>query len=285
MKPFNALTRHSTTLALALALAFALLFNTASVQASCDRKAREVDYFGDPVTVYVSAQQWSEVVFPELIVGDLAENREELELRRPQTFLDRIYLQSSSETYVGSVFVHGQSGTTYHLRVLARTGCADSTIKLVTYDEEAANALRVAAGEPSESTTRQFKLTEMLQRNEVPRGFHRNVIEGSERERLIYRQGPVDLFIKEIWEGRQTTGMIIHAVNNGRTPYRVAIENIDYANPKIKAVFGEVREVSMLPIDMRLGPKPEYAADLYQTTNQGLIFIVSKRERRTHVSR
>lgn len=268
-----------------IALTSSLLLGGMEANAFCERKARTVEYYGEPITVYVSDGQWSEMVFPEQLVGNLAENKEELEIRRPPNFLDRIYLQSSSDTYVGSVFVHGLSGETYHLRVLSRAGCADSTIKVVTYNEDEAEAQQIAEGKPSQSTSSKYKLTEMMQRNELPRGFHRNVPQSTERDRLIYRQGPVDFYLKEVWEGRKTTGLILHVVNNGRTPYRVAIENIDYANPKVKEALGDVREVSMLPIDMTLGPKPEYAADLYHVTNQGLVFVVSTKERKSRVSR
>lgn len=249
----------------------------ASAVHACHRQERSLTYHGSPATVYASPNQWAEVVFPEILVGELVENRQGIEVRRPPNFRDRAYIQVSDGAYFGSVFVHGISGSTFHLRVLAREGCADSTVRIVTYAEDVSQ--KDAAPASTSTSTQQRTLMEtMLAGEQPPRGFHKDHLEGSPYERLVFRQGPISFYVKEVWQGRRQTGTILLVENDGRTPYRVAIEAINYASPELRQLFGRVREVAMLPSDLTLGPAPAFAADIYNPRHRGMILIVSEKE-------
>jgi hypothetical protein len=236
-----------------------------------------VTYFGDPLRIYASASQWAEVVFPEPLVGDLIETPEGIQLRLPPNFRDRAYFQVSTDDYAGSVFLHGASGATYHLHVLARPACADATVTLIAQMTDEGDDVPASESNTSASGSGRQLMEIMLRGDKPPRNFHKEYLRGSTHERLVFRQGPISFYIKEVWRGRRQAGIIMLAENDGRTPFRVAIEAINYQSPEINRLFGKVKEIAMLPPDLQLGPAPQFAADIYNPQHQGLIFIVSER--------
>lgn len=252
-------------------------------EAGCVRKARTITYHGSPANVFASPDQWAELVFPQTLVGELIEQRDGIEVRRPPNFRDRAFVQVTDPTYLGTVFFHDIQGNTYHLRILARRGCADSSVTITRMDEPASSDSSPGQADEGGSASgtqsaRRNLLEAMISGGEPPRGYHKEHLTGPMHDRMVFRQGPVSFYVKEMWVGRRETGTILFVENDGRTPYRVAIEAINYQSPEVRRLLGRVREVSMLPTDLRLGPTPEYAADIYHPTHQGLIFIISERE-------
>jgi hypothetical protein len=261
-----------------------ILLLSSIAQASCDRTQRTQTYYGEAIKVYASEEQWAEVVIPERIIGRLIETPENITYKVTPTFSDRFYVQTQGESYYGTIFIHGESGSTYHIKVLSRLGCADSTVTIkkshdddISDDGNLSQSTRSNSSKSDKSNPPKL-INIMMSGGEPPRGYRKVIPNGGEKEQLVYRQGSISFYLRETWVGRKQNGLILEAINEGRTPFRVAIEAINFTSAEVRKALGRPREASMMPSDMRLGPAPEYAVDLYKPTNKGLIFIVTRAE-------
>ncbi len=259
-------------------LLFLILMGTEiTAYAACDNGLREVYFSDKPKRIYVG-DIWTEVVFPEPIIGRLKQNPEGLDDNKITPFSDRLYFKTSEKTYHGIVFVHGKSGRTYTLKLLARINCPDTIVKAI-------NDLDDVTPDNKEASTKKErrKLMEFMMlgtsNGKPPEGVRIERPKGTKKARLVFRQGSVSFYIEEVWHGRTTVGTILLAENYGRTPYHVAIQSINFSSPALKRAFGRVKEISMVPYDGRLSPAPEFAIDHRSSKHQGLIYIVSKRQR------
>lgn len=260
---------------LILSLTYLAVFNVA--EAACDRVQRTVEFTGKPVVIYSDPDSWPEVVFPEKIAGRLKETPDGLK-DRFAPFSDRIYLKTTNPMYSGYMFVHGQSGKTYTLKILARKGCPDSSVhisKPFIEDEQSPNT----EARPSKLPNGLFERLVRGTPKDKPSGYTEINFNNTLESKLVFRQGPVEFYIQKVWRGRKYSGTVLMAINQGRTPYYIALEAIDFSSPEVRKAIGKVRKIGMQPIDRRLGAAPEYAVDHFNPQNKGLIYIVSERTR------
>lgn len=238
----------------------------------CDRSPRTVEYREMPVTVYISKDQTAEVGFPEeYLEGALPERPSGLIWNR--TRIDnKLTFSTDSEIYHGLFTVHGGSGRTYVLNILARNDCSDSVVRLVEpKPDEPAEEKPKSSGKPPKS------LIEYLITGELPpRNYQRvSYMDKEPSDRLVMEQGSVKFYLVEQFIGPRLIGTTLEVVNTGRSAFRVAIESMDYSAPNIREAFGRVAEITMVPFSRRLGPAPEYISEIYEQSHRGLIHIVS----------
>ena len=263
-----------------LLLGVIIAMSAASAHA-CERAQRNVEFTGVPVTVYADKDSWVEVVFPEKIEGRLKETPKNL-VDHFKPMSDRMYFQTNDPIYTGYVYANAGSGATYNIKVVARPGCPDSTVYI--HKPEPVNDADAVEAASTSSKKGKLGLIEYLYLGKKPHGFREMKVPGNKQQRLVYKQGPVQFYLEKIWQGHRLSGFVLMAENQGRTPYRVAIEAIDYATPEIRRIFGKVRKITMNPTDMRLGPAPMYASDPMHPHNKGLIYIVSEKPNRVTYS-
>lgn len=253
--------------------------------AGCSRGPKTIHWDGDTETLYSSEDQWTEVVFPEELMGKLEEKPNGIEIRavpigadvKDNPLKDRVYVQVQNDTYAGGVYFHGKSGHSFHLRVLARPDCANT--KVTVLDARVDDSRSSGKSKNRSRGSGRMGLIEHLHLGRLPDGFHRQTIEKPKKQRLVFEQGPVAWFLEEIWRGPERTGFILSVVNRDRVPYEVSLQQIDFSHPKIRETFGLVREVAMDPFDRKLGPAPEFAVDELHPENRGLIYIMARRDR------
>jgi len=268
--------RVSRVTAYCLAAALALLSLSAS--ADCERRTRTISYAGDPEKVFISPGQFTEVIFPEELAAVLPERPEGLSFHE-NAFPDRLFFTTEDKAYVGNVILQGASGQSYHLQLLARQGCADTTVTVERAGDSktAKKAKKQGLGDAGPQDRPEVRLLRAMVTDQSLRGFDRREADGELGSRMVYEQGPVALFLHEIYEGRRYTGFILLAVNRGRTPYRVALEALDFQSRRIREAFGRVRKITMEPNDFRLDPAPEFASDAMEASHQGIVYIVSEK--------
>lgn len=247
--------------------------NAHASSGNCDRIQRSESFAGKPLDISVSPDQFTEVVFPDELVGILPEQPEGMRYHETPGFADRLFFSVEETDYRGIVILQAEDGTTYHLRLVATEGCADSTVSLL------GGETKQPSKPPEREQQRGRKLMEYLLLGETPPGYQRERVKGSLNERLVFEQGSVRFFLEEVYKGYNYKGYVLRAVNEGRVPYRVAIEGIDFTDRGLRQQFGRVSEITMQPYDMRLDPAPEYAADVPNSQHQGLVFIVSENRR------
>lgn len=247
---------------------------SADAYAACERMQRSVAYDGRPVDVRVAKGQFTEVIFPEQLVAVLPEKVQGMSYHE-NAFPDRLFFAVDDSAYRGIVILQGQSGSSYHVR-LNGAACGDLTVRI---DERSIEPLRPP---PATAQRAGKKLIEYMLLGETPPAYSRSKVDVPMPERLVLEQGSVKFYIDEIYKGLNYTGIVLLAVNEGRVPYRVALEAIDFSTPELREVLGRVTEITMFPYDFRLSPAPEFAADAAHATHQGLVFIVS--EARRHAS-
>lgn len=253
----------------------ALMFTSAAAAAEpCDRVQRSATWSGAPLEIAVSPDAYTEVVFPEPLAGILPEREEGLRYFE-NPFPDRLFFTVDDPGYNAIAIIQGRTGQSYHLRLDARSGCADSTVTILGRGSATVSAVPEAL----QKTTRR-KLIEYMILGETPQGYARKQITGDFSDREIIRQGSVGIYLTETYRGVNYTGYVLLAVNEGRTPFRVALESIDFAARGFTDSVGVVREITMQPYDFRLGPAPEYAADATNPSHQGLIYLVTDNNRR-----
>lgn len=254
-----------------MGLALALASTTVHA-AACERVQRQVVFAGTPVDVNVAPNQFTEVVFPETLAAVLPEKTEGLQYHE-NAFPDRLFFTVEDPKYRGIVILQGVSGNTYHLRLLGGN-CADLTIH-----GNARSTSEALVAPPASAQKKGRKLIEYMLTGETPPAYSRTQLTDPLPSRLVLEQGSVKFYLSEIYKGLNYTGLVLMAVNEGRVPYRVALEGIDFSTPELRNVLGRVTEITMYPYDFRLGPAPEFAADAAHPSHQGLVFIVSETRR------
>lgn len=250
----------------------ALLVGQTALASTCDREQRQASFSGKPIEIRVAPQQFTEVVFPETLAAVLPEKVEGLRYHE-NAFPDRLFFTVEEADYRGIVILQGVSGDTYHLRLAGGT-CGDLTVHVTS-------GANVAPSAPPPAAQKQGKkLIDYMLLGETPPAYARDKIDTPLPSRLVMQQGSVKFYLSEIYKGLHYNGLVLMAVNEGRTPYRVALEAIDFATPELREVLGRVTEITMFPYDFRLGPAPEFAADAAHPSHQGLVFIVAEAQRR-----
>lgn len=248
-----------------------LLAAASSVGAqTCDRSARESTLGTVPTGIKASTETYTEVIFPEALRGILPETTKGLVFEQNH-LADRLFFQVKDADYNGLITLHGESGESYRIHVQGVESCPDSTVKLNT-----AKAVKESFVKPPKRGVR--PLMEYMLAGKKPPSYALEYFK-PEEQKLLLKQGSVHMYPYAIYNGFNYTGLVLRVVNAGRTPFKVALDEIDYSSPEIIEHFGHVKEISMLPADRLLAPQPEFAAEAYNTPHEGLIFIVSyKRE-------
>jgi hypothetical protein len=263
---------------------FSILASATSFGATCDRNPRVVESDGSIIDIAVYPEQQVLVSFPEEYLLDL--HRERPESLRVLTTQVPFKLQFETEdpAYRGIVKVNGASGTTYTLSLGSRFQCADTVVSIekpisapAAGTPSAPQSPISAGAAPYGSKDKPASLIEYLIRGVVPSGYRRWVAPGAPKEREVFHQGSVNFYLVEQFIGSRFVGTTLEVVNNGRTPYRVAFNQIDFKDPAVRKVLGEVYEITMLPGDGRLQPAPEFVSGSFGSPNRGLLFIVSEK--------
>lgn len=261
----------------------------ASAAMNCDRSPREVSSDEGIIPVYVYPEQQVLVALPESELLDLHRERpESLKILTTQV-PNKLQFEVEDPKYRGIVKINGASGRTYTLELISRFQCSD-TVVTISPSQPAApgNAPASAAistppapagaGQASYgSKSKPVSLIEYLIRGEVPAGYRRWVAPGTSAEREVFHQGSVKFYLVEQFIGTRFVGTTFEVVNEGRQPFRIAFNQIDFNDPAVRKVMGEVYEVTMLPSDGRLQPAPEFVKDSFGSPNRGLLFIVSEK--------
>lgn len=242
-----------------------------SRRVDCARAQRVTQFTGEPTTIYVAKGQFTEVVLDQSIRAILADRNDGMRYQFDEGFADRIIFTITDALYESVVTLRVDGRRSVQLALEARPDCADSTV--FVDNNSTAGAQRAKAAKVERSSNR--LLIEYMWRGEVPTGYSVEDVEGDYAERLVYKQGSVHFYASEIWRGKNFTGVVLEAVNLGRTPFKIAVDAINYADPSLRSAFGNVSYVTMNPPDFRLGPAPEFAADAWHPTNRGLMYIVS----------
>ena len=260
---------------------------SAGFEQGCEREPSVLHYDGHVQNIYASPadgpseRNLVELVFPESLTGVVAERPSGLHIDEVPTpdfataLDDRVFISIDDDTYIGGVYFHTRDGESYYLRILARPGCGNTTVRVVNAranDDDAA----LGSGEPLTRDRGGLGLIEKMYLGELPRGYRRSVVRGPKSDRLVFRQGPISWYLEETWEGRDDTGYILRVINEGRSAFQIALEQIDVDNRIVRERFGRLREATMLPNDRRLGPAPEYAVDEMHPDHEGLIFLVAE---------
>lgn len=252
---------------------FAALLASIQVDA-CNRSPRPVEYLDSPVQVYVSQGQWAEVSFPENSLEAINfENGKNLKWSKTK-LENKLMFSTSSDEYHGFFIVHGQSGKSYLLNLVSKPGCSDSIVNLTNRAEKTEAATSTSTGKVAKKKS----LIQYMIHDDVPSGYRKIAAEGGWPQRLVMETGSVKWYLKEQLVGSRYIGTTLEVINEGRTPFRVDIQNIDYSSPAFKEAFGKVVEVTMNPFNFRLGPSPEYISEVYANTHRGYVYIVSAKE-------
>lgn len=243
------------------------------------RDPRTLSFVGTPVTVYVTKDERTEVVFPETLVGTLPPTQQQTEAGSSPTggidwsrgpANDRIFLMPRIARYNGTMTLHGASGRSYILYIQSS---AQPDISVVIQD--GAVGASKQDDEESKHPTR-GRLIEFLMRGETPPGYSAEVYKGPVERRIVYRQGPLIIYLVASYTSPRYTGLVLIAENTGPAPIFFPINSLDYKSRELKRAFGDVAEVEM--DNMRLGPAPRYRSDSAVATNQSFLYIVSHKQ-------
>lgn len=244
------------------------------------REPRELVYNGAPVTVFISKDKRTEVVFPEKIQGALPPVRanakadevatEGISYTRGPT-LDRVFFLPSIANYQGTITLHGVSGTSY-LIYLRDDKSPDI---LVTFAD---GKLRQEVQDAQAKKTPRHKLMEYMMLGKVPPGYRHKIYSEAIDRRVVYRQGPVMLYLQELFSSPRYNGMVLIAENTGRAPVYFPIESIDFASPDLRKAFGNIQELSI--DNPYLGPHPEYASEAVRAPHQSFVYVQVRKEDR-----
>lgn len=257
------------------ALVAAAITSPAMANSECDRSPRSVVYENTPIDIFISNDtQRAEVTFPEpYLEGIHVEVLEGMDFyRTPHD--NRLAFMSDDPMYTGLVTIHGASKKTYIIRLITRPGCADSQVTienqpLANMAERQAPGQRHAKG-----------LMHYLYDGKVPSGYRKADFSKMSREdRVVFRQGSLEFILQSQYIGPKYVGTTYEVVNRGRTATKVAIDQIDYANPAVREAVGVARQVSMLPSSRILGPDPSFLTEVYADSHRGLLFIVSEKQK------
>lgn len=261
-----------------LIAAIAMAAVSATAWGDCDRVDRTAVYQGTAIPVYAADDQYAEIKFPEALRGLLPEQPGGISINQA-SFKDRIFVRTDEDDkrYNAQVLVQSASGRSYRLQVIERA-CADGTVSVVDQAPTLDDQPTVSPSNGQEPGRQ--RLIKYMIRGATPDGYQIEREEGPPQSRLVLEQGSVAFYLEQVWKGGADTGIVLLAVNRGRTPFRVSIDNIEFGSKAMIDQFGHVREITMMPSDFRLGPAPEFAVDAAHPKNKGLIYIVSNPNRR-----
>ncbi|MGF6282225.1 hypothetical protein ABH908_000290 [Pseudomonas frederiksbergensis] len=255
------------------AMVAAALTTNVYANEECNRSPRSVVYENSPVEVFISNDtQRAEVIFPESeLKGYNPEVREGVEIY-PNPIPNKLAFQSQDPLYTGLVTVDGDSSKSYLIKLITRPGCADSQVTITNGGPADRSQLS------KDSRGRVKGLMNYLYSGKVPNGYRKNDFAKLTRDqRVVFRQGSVEFILQSQVVGPTYVGTTYEVVNNGRTPFKVAIDQIDYSNKDVKASIGIARQAAMLPSSRILGPSPEFISEVYGASHRGLLFIVSEK--------
>lgn len=243
------------------------------------RAPRELVFSGTPVTVFVWFEKRTEVVFPERIVGGLPPTRMEVNGAEAATDgmewskgpnLDRLFLLPLVNGYRGTMTIHGESGRSYILYLVADKS---PDISVVLQDGKVVQEQLVE----QEKKTPRHKLIEWLMRGETPPGYRRTIPTGSIQSRIVYRHGAIILYVTELYDSAKQKGIVMVAENTGKTPVFFPVESIDFASRQSRQALGNVREIS---IDTpHLGPHPEFTSGVLDVPHQSYVYVVTRKSK------
>tara|TARA_R110002124_G_scaffold128157_23_gene288783 strand:+ start:11174 stop:11944 length:771 start_codon:yes stop_codon:yes gene_type:complete len=241
----------------------------------CNRSPRTVVYNNSPVDIFISNDtQRAEVTFPEpYLEGIYVEVTEGMDFYK--TPIDnKLAFVANDPLYTGLVTLDGPSKNTYIIRLITRPGCADSQVTIE-------NQPLVDRSQAATDTQGNVKsLMNYLYDGEVPSGYRKTDFTGiSQNERVVFEQGSLEFVLQSQYVGQRYVGTTYEITNKGRTPTKVAIDQIDYGNPAVRRTLGVARQVSMLPTSRILGPDPAFLTEVYANSHRGLLFIVSEKQR------
>jgi hypothetical protein len=249
-----------------------LMSGVGAAHAECSTADRSAAYAGKPMPFYLAKGAWSLVIFPENLRTILNEHPDGVQYREGY-FHDRLYFTVTDPLYFGNVTIEGVDGKTYELNLLARDGCPDTKLTVL----DSAQQAKAPPPSPLAGTGKERTLMDFMVNGTAPPDYTIEEVQGTPEQRLVYTQGlgTVNFYLDKIYHGYNYTGFVLLAVNQGRSPMRVDIQNIDFGGEALRKVFGRVKQITMEPWDFRLGPSPEYASDSAHPTNQGIVYIVS----------
>jgi len=260
-----------------LTLILAALVCSPTAQAGDYRIPRELVFSGTPLTVYVAFEKRTEVVFPERIIGVLPPTRMVVKENEAPTEgmewnkgpnLDRLFLLPQVEGYKGNMTVHGESGRSYILYLVADPS---PDISVVMLDGKVSQEQQVE----QEKKTPRHKLIEWLMRGETPPGYRRTIPKGSIESRIVYKHGAIVLYVTEIYESAKQKGIVLIAENTGKTPVFFPVESIDFGSRQARQALGNVKEIS---IDTpNLGPHPEFTSGVLDVPHQSYVYLVARK--------
>lgn len=263
---------------IALLAGLSLVSSSFVAAEECSRAPRKANFEDAPVRVYIGPNASTEVAFPETTLeGARPEKPEGLIFSRTK-IPSKLNFSAEDEIYHGLVLIHGTSGRTYMLNLLSRPNCPDTFVQLV--EPEALEPERVASVQQQPSRRPKGLIDYLIDHpadDELPINYRAVKFKGPKEDRKVFEMASLTFYMHKQWVSEQYVGTILEVVNNGRTPFRVDIQNIDYSDPTIREVFGRVRAITMNPFDFRLGPSPEFVSEIYNTTNRGYIYIVSEK--------
>lgn len=267
------LTRSNNLFFRSILLVASLVSTQFSHAEDCDRSPRSKYFTGQPITIYVSPGQRAAVVFPETgLAGADPEHPRDLIVDRSPT-PNKLPITVNDPHYSGLLSVDGMSGTTYQLKLLARPECADSLVTIK--QQELVNKAELAR----DSKGRLKGLMWYLLKGETPNGYRKVEYNNYDpSDLLVFKQGSVEFYLQQQVIGPRFVGTVYKIINRGRTPFRVAIENINYSDARVKEALGIARKIAMLPSDRILGPAPEFISEVYANSHRGILFIVSEKE-------
>lgn len=244
------------------------------------RPPREMVYNGAPVTLFVSKDKRTEVVFPERITGALPPVRANVDANGSATegisytrgpALDRVFFLPSIANYQGTITLHGASGTSY-LIYLRDDKNPDILVTL------ADGKLRQEVQDVQAKKTPRHKLIEFMMAGKVPPGYRHKIYSEPIEKRIVYRQGSVMLYLQEMYSSPRYNGMVLIAENTGRTPVYFPIESVDFASADLRKAFGNVQELSI--DNPYLGAHPEYTSEAAAAPHQSFMYVQIRKEDR-----
>lgn len=257
------------------ALVAAALSPHAFANDECNRSPRSIVYNNTPIDVFISDDtQRAEVSFPEpYLEGIYVEVTEGMDFYRTP-IPNKLAFMATDPLYTGLVTVDGPSKNSYIIRLITRSGCADSQVTIE-------NTPLADRSERQTNSKGQVKgLMHYLYEGTLPSGYRQaDFSRMSRNERVVFRQGSLEFVLQSQVEGTRYIGTTYEVINSGRTATKVAIDQIDYSNSAVRQSLGTARQVSMLPSSRVLGPSPEFVTEIYGETHRGLLFVVSEKSR------
>ncbi|WP_409286788.1 hypothetical protein [Pseudomonas guariconensis] len=239
----------------------------------CNRSPRTVVYQDSPVDIFVSNDtQRADVIFPETYLEGIDPERPDGLLYYANPIPNKLSFQVEDPLYTGLATIDGASRKSYQLNIISRPGCADSQVTITLESPiDRSQLARNGKGHIKGLMNYLFDGT-------VPNGYRKNdFAKLTQAQRVVFRQGSVEFSLQSQLVGPRYIGTTYEVVNRGRTPFKLAIDQIDYSNKAVRASIGEARQVSMLPTSRVLGPAPEFVSEIYGDSHRGLLFIVSEK--------